>query len=640
MIFSFLILISAAYKYNQLKTRKKHKGNIHKERFLISAYNFFIKIPIFNQSLRLLKEDLSRLDLTDERSLKIKVSTLFISVILINGSLLTVLWFLIDVSYTYIFIALVLYLVNEEIRLYYFSKREAELLIQFEAFLSKVKHHYHRHHMIDEAIYDATIDVNQENFKMSLHGKRMIEVLQSLEPKSALETYYDNAPNKYFKNFMGLCHLVKRFGDRRLNDQSVFLNNINYLKEEIKYELLRKNRLKYLFRSLAFITVVPVFFMSFFQNWALSNLPELEYLFHGVYGFIADSVMLFTIFITSHFLRSMKRHRKKSFELKGNIINRILKLGFISKSLTRLMNRKYTKVLKLKRLLKTSAYLGSIEQFYLTRIFSFLLTFFILTSMTFYGVQLKKAEIINRIPKTYHEIVRNNLDIEKDSLEAAGATALKAMSSREKQAFVYRIEKTIKDYQQSVFKWWYLFAIFGFSIAAYHMPFVLLQFKGKIRLMAIEDEVIQMHTIILMLMHFKRVSVYDVLLWMEQFSDIFKKSIQQCIDHYDEDEVNALMALKTKENHSAFKRIIDNLINASERVPLNIAFDALQMEKKYYSDKRKEANKETIEKKGMIGRLIAFIPMGLSVILYLLVPFLIFSIQSLLNYSNQIKSVL
>lgn len=639
IVISLFVLLLSAVKYKQLKGKRSNKKSIHKEKALLSIYMFLMKIPIINKSLRLLKEDMARLDLTDQRSLKIKTTTLYLIGFMMNGSLVVILWVMIDVSYTFAFIILVLYLMNEEIRLHYFSKKEVDLLIQFEAFLSKVKHHYHRHHMIDEAIYDATLEVNRESFKMSLHGKKMIEVLQSVDEKSALEGYYDRAPNKYFKNFMGLCHLVKRFGDRYHHDQSVFLSNINYLKEEIKYELLRKNRLKYLFRSLAFITIVPVFFMSFFQNWAMANLPELEYLFHGVYGFIVDSMMLFIIFMTSHFLRRMKRHQRKSGRLRNKVFKNVLKIGFLRERLLSLMNRKYTKVLKIKRLLKSAAYPGSIEAFYLTRFFSFLLALILLTGMFFYGLDLKRGQIMANISEIYHDQVFKNLDVNERDIKLEKAV-LKDIAPHEKKQVLSKIKETVNAYNQMHFKWWHLLIILCLSTTAYNIPFLLLIFKRKIRLMAVEDEVIQMHTIIMMLMYFKRVSVYDVLLWMEQFSDIFKKSIQQCIDDYDENEIEALNTLKAMESQSAFKRIVDNLINASERVSLEVAFDALMMEKKYYSDKRKESNKEIIEKKGMIGRLIAFIPMGLSVILYLLIPFLIFSIQSLLHYSDQIKSVL
>jgi hypothetical protein len=127
---------------------------------------------------------------------------------------------------------------------------------------------------------------------------------------------------------------------------------------------------------------------------------------------------------------------------------------------------------------------------------------------------------------------------------------------------------------------------------------------------------------------------------MEQFSLIFKHSINKCLNDFESGDLEALETLKYEEGYTAFTRIVDNLINASEKIPLALAFDELVIERKYYQEKRKQDNELLIEKKGMIGKLIAFLPLSFTIFFYLLLPFLLFSLNQLLNYSTQMKGVL
>ena len=69
-------------------------------------------------------------------------------------------------------------------------------------------------------------------------------------------------------------------------------------------------------------------------------------------------------------------------------------------------------------------------------------------------------------------------------------------------------------------------------------------FQKRIQRMNMEDEVMQFHTIILMLIHIERIHVEDILNWMEQFSDIFKSSIAKCINNYEYGDRQALSSLR------------------------------------------------------------------------------------------------
>lgn len=154
-----------------------------------------------------------------------------------------------------------------------------------------------------------------------------------------------------------------------------------------------------------------------------------------------------------------------------------------------------------------------------------------------------------------------------------------------------------------------------------------------------EDEVMQFHTIILMLIHIERIHVEDILNWMEQFSDIFKSSIAKCINNYEYGDRQALEQLALDEPYVPFVRIIENLQSAADKITIEHAFDELKTEREYYQEKRKQDNEILVNKKGLWGKFIAFIPLGATIFLYLLLPFILVSTAQLMNFSDEISRV-
>lgn len=168
----------------------------------------------------------------------------------------------------------------------------------------------------------------------------------------------------------------------------------------------------------------------------------------------------------------------------------------------------------------------------------------------------------------------------------------------------------------------------------------MLLFRERVLKMSMEDEAKQFHTIILMLMHIERIHVEDILNWLEQFSDIFKPSIQKCINNFEYGDRQAMEQLIIDEPYPPFVRIIENLISAADKITIEEAFDELRLEREYYQEKRKQDNEIMVNKKGMWGKFIAFIPMGATIILYIISPFIMISSKKLMDFSEEIKTII
>jgi Flp pilus assembly protein TadB len=643
-----LVILVAYYKLskirkkNRMRSRKKKNSN-----FFENSYVLFSKIIFINKYLIIIEKSIKSIELSDKKTINKKVAKFIYISICITSVLVVILIENINSLYFLLLSLLIVYIVNTQLLDFYVNKIENILLIQFEIFLSDVKHYYHEHKMIDEAIYDTTRNVTKSNFEMSLHAKKMYEILSSEDVENEIDKYYDVAPNRFFKNFIALANLVQKFGDKQVDEKSIFLTNINYLKQEIKYELLRKEKLDHLFKSLSLITVIPIFFIKPLEKWSTSNLPELKYYYEGSYGFVIQILVFILVIISYMLINKMKAQKKIVMFHEKTITGRILENRKIDRIINFFIYKRYSKFLKYKKNLKNAGYNKNIKEFYLQKLIFGILAF-LFTVLVFVNViNISKGQINNSNEENKAVLLLDTKYIEKLNDEKFTYIELKNyvdsnenLSEKELNVVSERIYKKINKYNGLYFKWWYLIIAIINSIIGYNIPLMFIEFKKRVMKMNIEDEVLQMHTIILMVMYFQRISVEEVLKWMEQFAVVFKQSIGQCINEMEQGDIEALEKLKREESYPPFVKIVDNLINASEKISLSLAFDELILERKYYQDKRKQDTEMLIEKKGALGKFIAFVPLGFTMLFYLLIPFLLLSYNQLLNYSNQINSIL
>ena len=127
------------------------------------------------------------------------------------------------------------------------NRIEDRLLTQQLDFLSEVRHAFHTTNMVEEAIYDASI---MEEYEITAQANRIYEILISADPEMELERYYDVAPNRFLKAFAGVSYLTKEFGDRRIGGVSLYLKDLNNITQELQMEVLKRDKLDYLFKSL------------------------------------------------------------------------------------------------------------------------------------------------------------------------------------------------------------------------------------------------------------------------------------------------------------------------------------------------------------------------------------------------------
>ena len=545
------------------------------------------------------------------------------------------------------------------------DKKDDALLVQQIDFFSEIRHAYHEFNMVEEAIYQVSLDDEKE---VSRQGEKIYEILISDDPETELEKYYDVAPNNFLKEFAGLSYLTKEFGDRKVDGASLYLKNVDNITQEMQIEILKRDKLNYVFRSLSFISIAPVLLLEPLKNWAVSNFSFVKNWYYGKSGMIVQILILIITFVSYILVRKLKDNGSVNMSTK-NTENpwqeKIYKNKFAKKIINLFLPKEGTKEYKkIKDLLKDAASPLKMEWVYINRICIAVVTFIVSIFVFMYlhqiainyeytqptsdynlinGMSAKdeaKAMELTKQDNVFLDMFRGKLDTTVKDIEKALKVSkyYKDATSEEITKAAERILDKLQVVNSESFQWFELLLAFVFMIIGYMSQIWILMFQSKMRQLEMEDEVMQFQTIILMLMRIERVNVEIILEWLERYSNIFKSQITRCVNNYEAGAWESLEELKNDISYKPLIRIVESMQAAVEKIPIKDAFDELDSEREYYRDKRRESNERLISRKGMIGKVIGFAPMVCLFVGYLIIPLVFIGLTSMSSTMGSMSS--
>lgn len=549
------------------------------------------------------------------------------------------------------------------------DKIDNNLLKQQINFFSEIRHAYHEFNMVEEAIYQTAQD--DDNPEMARQAEKIYEVLISDDPESELEKYYDVAPNSYLKEFAGISYLTKEFGDRKVDGASLYLKNLNNITQEMQLEILKRDKLDYVFQSLSVIAIVPMLCLEPIKNWAVGQFSFTEGFYNGKNGMLVQILILLATFVCYILTRKLKDNGSTNMNTK-NTENpwqeKLYRIKAVKKFVDLFMPKEGTKEdRKLRTLMKDAASKDKLEWVYVNRIVLCVVTF-VLSVMLFgrlhtivinnvyndptvtYDIigtmaekDRRKGMEVTKSDNQYIEYFKNKPDLKVEDITkimTQGKINKDYVDSTDgdRKVAAERIMKKISTINSEVIQWTEILGAMVLAMVAYMAPIWMLKFQTKMRQLEMEDEVMQFQTIILMLMRIERVNVEIILEWLERYANIFKDPLSKCINNYEAGPWEALEAMKEDVTYQEFIRIIESMQAAVEKIPIKDAFDELDTERDYYQAKRKESNERLISRKGMIGKVIGFAPMVLLFVGYLIIPLVFIGLTSMTTSFNSMSS--
>ena len=650
---------SALFAKDNLVVKNKVNPKDAFDKLFQMVYMTFVKMPVikyYTKKTRLKLEMTN--DYTEYELRRRSGKYMLMAVIFIFVALFVLLNLVNDLYMSLIVIVGVLIVAEKMIDLGITSVSN-KILRQMPDTFTTIRHAFHEHGMIDEAFNTAIDELGDKEIGPQL--RRIKEAIISDNPEVELEKYYDTAPNRFLKLFAGISYLTYDLGDRKVDGTSVYLKNLNNILQDIYLEILKQDKINYMFRSLNIIAVVPLVCIKPLQNWAESNFPALSNFYDSSFGFIMQSLIIISIFVSYLMLRIVKEDSEQikfdrvasvrwQDKLYKNTFVKLIVDAFKSKENTR-KNRRETELIK-----NTNSYL-TIEWLYVNKLTAAFVTFILALILMFnitridinavytkisdeflsFGQlteqQEQAAQAINDRDKTYIDKYKDkNVTKEQIQMEMTDPVTGKADADE-----VERVYGKIQDIKNSYLKFWQVLTSFILAWIAYYVPSIILFIRNKIREMEKENEIMQFQSIILMLMYIDRVDVQTILEWLCRFSYAFKEPIATCLNNYEAGAYEALEDLKEVVPYKDFQRIVDQLQSAVERIPIRDAFDELETERAFFHERRKEGNERLVNKKVAIGKALGFTPMVLLIGGYLVAPLMIVSIMQMMNYFTKMS---
>ena len=674
-IVGLIVVIGLAYyilmkkmgksEYRQMKKLQEGtKANTFSmDIFFQKLYMIYIKTPLIKRYLFKLRRRLEIINIDDEyntRKDSARILTyallIFLAIALITIGITHANWLL--MSILLIFELFIVDTIVEGM----VDKIDNNLLKEQIDFFAEIRHAYHEYNMVEEAIYQVSLD---DEKSVSKQGEKIYEILSSDDPETELEKYYDIAPNSYLKEFAGISYLTQEFGDREDDGSSLYLKNINNITQEMQIEILKRDKLNYVFQSLAIISIAPVLLLEPLKNWAVNNFTFTNSFYNGKVGMIIQILIVILTVVSYIMTRKLKDNGGVQVEVTKTDHpwqEKLYEKPIVKQVVNAFVPKPGTKdYRKMQKLMKESASKLKMEWVYVNRICLAIVTLIISIIFFAFSHKLainyvytepttrqevlgslseknqKKAEELTLQDNYFLDKLKGNLKIQQSEIEDA---MLKSKYYTEDDEYLKddaeRILKKLKIVNSEQMQWFEILLSIAFAIVAYMTPVWLMIFQKKMRQMEMENEVMQFQTIILMLMKIERVNVEMILEWLERYSNIFKEPIARCVNNYEAGAWEALEELKNSVTNEDMIRIVESLQAAIEKIPIREAFDELDADRDYHQEKRKAANDILVSRKGLIGKAVGFAPMICLFVGYLIIPLVVIGLTSMMTTFSEL----
>ena len=669
IVVAYLILNKRMQKSDYQQIKKLRRGTeSNKFSFEVLYQKLYItysKMPFIKSYILKLRRRLEILNVDDEYATRRDSAKILSIVLLIMIPIVTASIIVAHTNYLTLSIILIfeIFMVDNFVD-NMVDKMDNNLLKEQLEFFAEIRHAYHEFNMVEEAIYQISQD-DEKN--ISKQGEKIYEVLIANDPETELEKYYDIAPNPYLKEFAGISYLTKEFGDRKVDKTSLYLKNVSNITEEMQIEILKRDKIDYVFQSLSIISIVPVLGLEPLKKWAVGNFSFTQSFYSGKGGMVVQILIILLTIICYLLLRKVKNNGStdKSTQNTQNPWQQKVYKNPIGKKIVNLfVPKKGTKdYIKVQKLLKDSASKLRMEWLYVNRITIAIVTLLvslflfvqlhkvavdwiytepttdynIMTGLT--GNELIEAQARTESDNKFLEMFKGNTKTTVDDIYSAmeRSSDYKDSEDEDIQKAAERVYEKLQKINKEVLGWFEVLLSVVFMVIAYMAPIWLMMFQLKMRQMEMEDEVMQFQTIILMLMRIERVNVEIILEWLERYANIFKEPISKCVNNYESGAWEALEVLRNDTNYPLFIRIVESLQAAVEKIPIRDAFDELDSDRDYYQAKRRESNDRLISRKAMIGKVIGFAPMVVMFVGYLIVPLVFIGLTSMSSSMSSIQ---
>lgn len=648
------------------------------ERFLLKLYNWTTQYYIGKKVAFRIRQRFSIASMYKEEEIRQRTAKTLLTLGVLYLIVFTILILTAESIMTVVVFSGILYLTSRSV-IDIFVLQVRKRILNDQVSLNKaIRLKYYETGLVDDSIELAADDLMSDGkLEIARQGYKIVEALRSKDKEQEIYDYNESAPNKYLKLLLGLSYMTQSYGDNKVGDISAYTYSLKLLNQEIRMEYEKKDKVGYIFKAVDIFILLPLLATNLAANWLSNMFYDIEVYFNSSLGLLTN-VLMYTIVIVSYYVL-----QKSQQDTDDKIIrtHKDLKIHPIFRYITSGLKpmRYTTRYVNLEKKLKEAKESRNVDQFYFKKllwsiaglIFSILFilivhqmavnNIFNMPSVDYIGNTVNIGSFSDEDMQAANEITRFDNDLIKEVEKNKGMYKDVSMDSSQENSTSTPTEQVIEEYlstnsdheyekieikaiaervlmkmeivDNEYFRWYeYLIAIL-FGLMCYFIPNIDVAIRRKIYLAEEDDEVNLFNSLILMLINTHGVDAYEVLVWLQRFSRIFKEELEMSIVDYDAGAEQAIEKLKKSIENSSFKELLDNLQRATTILTLRESFDELLGDKEYFYDKRKEDNERLILRNRNIASMLTMIPISSLIILYLVIPVLYVAFQGFNNMS-------
>ena len=470
--------------------------------------------------------------------------------------------------------------------------------------------------------------------------------------------------HSYVRIYGAMCAVIREDGDMLSDGYSVFQRNLQYLKEEIRENLLLCKSKMHGFTGLDVLSVLPVCFLPVVRLWAIRVSEGLSAYYYGSYGMLT-TVLLFAATIGIYgfilWLFLPDEGQKDRYRLE----KWLLQFPWMAYLLDVYVRRHYTKCLKKNEQIKQLQGFGNVRAFLMKKVCFFAAA--LLGSVLFLTVyqNAERSQILTQVKIPAYQLMmlpeRAREQVKRQYQELAAQMVTEGLKM-DQEAFKEHLEQLavweelqqelsltenaqgteeiaaalflqVRAYQGIRIAWYHILFIVVVSILAFQIPELFLvaeQWKSREKRMS---ECLRLQTVVLLLIHYEKTTVEEILSQMENFAVLFQSQMAEAVDHFSYDRIRSLQKLKQEIPDEPVQRICDAL-EFCEELPVEEAFLNLEDEREYFLKKNMEERRNYQGECIALAKMAAYLPMFLLIILKLVVPFVAEGLSELHAYSQ------
>lgn len=387
--------------------------------------------------------------------------------------------------------------------------------------------------------------------------------------------------NTYMLLLFSLCHTIRMYGDMQIGGVSLFIYNIRYIKEEVRMELLRRQEGRYAFLGLVSLAILPFFVCIPIQAWSHSVSASLDRFYVGTYGFVTLMVCFWLTVICAVAVQELQ-YPTMADGTGPTLAQRLLQIPFISSVVDRRIALRYSRYLRKNEQLKVLQGYGNIREFLVKKILS------MTVCVCLFGGLLIGYRIVWRSQRM-----------------TAGGHAFGIPAGCILTGAAAAIGYFLPDARVTIL-------------------------RARVEYQKME-ETLRFETLILMVMHYSRMTVEELLRWMERFSVVFSRALQRAVDDFSYHRRESLLQLKRDLGYEPARKLVDALLVCDD-IPIAQAFYDVEGERAYNMESFKQKALDLQREKAAFARVIAFLPFVSVLVLRLVVPFVLEGLMQLGQY--------